>query len=77
MLDASRFFIQWIASERAGRSIVPPVFWILSILGSTILLIYAIKIKDPVFIVGQLFGSFVYVRNLVLVHKKKYSGNDL
>jgi lipid-A-disaccharide synthase-like uncharacterized protein len=64
---AMRFVVQWIASERAGRSVVPTAFWVFSIGGGIMLLGYAIYRKDPVFIVGQAFGVFVYLRNLQFV----------
>lgn len=67
----SRFLIQWIASERAGRSIVPDAFWYFSIVGGLITLVYAIYRQDPVFILGQTTGCFVYVRNLILLHREK------
>ena len=67
MLFAMRFVVQWIASERAGRSVVPTAFWIFSIGGGLMLLGYALYRKDPVFIVGQAFGVFVYLRNLQFV----------
>lgn len=63
----ARFAVQWLASERAGRSVIPVAFWILSLVGGVTLLIYAIHRKDPVFIAGQAFGVFVYLRNLQLV----------
>lgn len=66
-----RFIVQWIASERKGQSVVPNAFWYFSIFGSIILLSYAIYRKDPVFILGQSFGSIVYLRNIMLIHKKK------
>lgn len=66
-----RFLIQWLASERAQKSVIPVAFWYFSILGSLILLIYAIHRKDPVFIVGQSVGSFIYFRNLVLIKRSK------
>ncbi|RCW45004.1 MULTISPECIES: lipid-A-disaccharide synthase N-terminal domain-containing protein [unclassified Halanaerobium] len=65
-----RFLIQWIASERAQRSIIPTAFWYFSIAGSLILLVYAIHRQDPVFIVGQSTGSFIYLRNLYLIKKE-------
>ena len=68
---AMRFIIQWIVSEKKKESIVPLSFWYLSIGGGIILLIYAIYKKDPVFVLGQASGLFVYVRNLVLIMKKK------
>jgi lipid-A-disaccharide synthase-like uncharacterized protein len=62
----SRFLLQWLASEKAGRSVFPMAFWYLSLLGGITLLIYAIHRKDPVFIVGQTTGTFIYLRNIVL-----------
>jgi lipid-A-disaccharide synthase-like uncharacterized protein len=73
-LFASRFIIQWIASERAGESVMPEVFWLLSLVGSSLLLAYAIKQKDPVFILGQSTGFLVYLRNLHLIKRKKKCG---
>lgn len=61
-----RFLVQWIESERAGRSVVPEAFWYLSIAGSLLLLVYALWRKDLVFTLGQSMGFFVYARNLVL-----------
>jgi lipid-A-disaccharide synthase-like uncharacterized protein len=66
-----RFIVQWIASERAGRSYVPVVFWYLSLVGGTMLLSYAIYRQDIVFILGQSMGLIVYTRNLVLIHKTR------
>jgi lipid-A-disaccharide synthase-like uncharacterized protein len=66
----SRFLIQWIASERAKRSIVPEAFWYFSILGGVTLLIYAAYRKDPVFILGQATGLFIYFRNLYFLKRK-------
>jgi len=68
-----RFFIQWIASEIKKKSVIPVSFWYFSLFGSIILLIYAIHRKDPVFIVGQSLGFFIYSRNLVLVARHKES----
>lgn len=67
----SRFLVQWIASERAGRSLVPIAFWWLSITGSVILLIYAIHRADPIFVLAYLPNSFVYTRNLVLLRRDR------
>jgi len=72
---ASRFIIQWIYSEKQGKSSIPLVFWYLSIFGGIGLLIYAIFRKDPVIIVGQAFGIFIYLRNLILIYKKKNEKN--
>lgn len=68
---AARFIVQWIASERAGRSVVPVIFWYFSILGSIVVLAYGLHKADPVIIVGQLPGVLVYSRNLWLIHKGK------
>ena len=63
-LFTARFLVQWIASERAGRSVIPVSFWFFSIGGGALLLVYALYRRDPVFIAGQAFGVFVYARNL-------------
>jgi lipid-A-disaccharide synthase-like uncharacterized protein len=67
----ARFAVQWIASERAGRSVVPLAFWLLSIGGGLLLLAYALYRRDPVFIAGQSFGVFVYFRNLYFVMRER------
>ena len=69
-LFASRFIIQWIYSEKKGKSHIPIIFWYLSIVGGLGLLTYAIFRKDPVIITGQTFGIFIYLRNLILIYKK-------
>lgn len=66
---SGRFLLQWLASERAGRSVVPRPFWYLSIIGSALLLAYAIDKKDPVFILGQSAGFGIYLRNLHLIRR--------
>lgn len=66
-----RFVVQWIASEREGRSVVPVLFWVLSIAGSSLLLAYAIYRRDPVFVLGQSMGLFIYFRNLHLIHRER------
>jgi lipid-A-disaccharide synthase-like uncharacterized protein len=71
LLFSARFLVQWIASERAGTSIVPISFWFLSIMGGVLLLCYALWRRDPVFILGQAMGVCIYVRNLVLIWKGK------
>ena len=65
----ARFAVQWIASERSRKSVIPISFWYLSLIGSTGVLIYAIGRGDAVFILGQSFGSIVYIRNLMLIHR--------
>jgi lipid-A-disaccharide synthase-like uncharacterized protein len=66
-LFTARFLVQWIASERAGHSVIPLAFWVFSIGGGILLLVYALYRKDLVFIAGQAFGVFVYTRNLYFV----------
>jgi lipid-A-disaccharide synthase-like uncharacterized protein len=68
---SSRFIIQWIASERKKKSVIPVAFWYLSIIGSLCLLAYAIKRADPVFILSYLFNGFIYMRNLALIRKTR------
>ena len=65
----SRFLVQWIASEKKKKSVVPNSFWYFSVLGGSILLIYALHRRDPVFITGQFLGLFIYFRNLWLIHR--------
>ena len=68
---ASRFIVQWLASERAGESVVPIVFWHLSIVGSVVLLVYAVHVQSPIFTLAYLPNAFVYARNIVLVRRKE------
>lgn len=75
-LFSARFILQWIASERAGKSVMPVIFWYLSISGSVLLLAYAIYRRDPVFILGQSAGLIVYFRNLYLIGREKRSFSD-
>lgn len=66
-LFSARFLVQWIASERQRRSVVPRLFWYFSVAGGALLFAYAIHRRDPVFIVGQGAGLIVYLRNLQLL----------
>lgn len=68
LMFTGRFLVQWIASEKARASVVPVAFWYFSIAGGLILLAYAIWRRDPVFILGQSMGLFIYCRNLYFVH---------
>ena len=72
-LFSMRFLIQWWMSERRKRSIVPLAFWYFSLAGGATLLAYAVYRLDPVFIVGQLAGLFVYSRNLMLIARERAS----
>jgi lipid-A-disaccharide synthase-like uncharacterized protein len=67
----SRFLVQWIASEKEGESVVPIVFWYLSLGGGLLVLIYAIWRQEPIFAMGQCVGVFVYTRNLMLIRRKR------
>ena len=69
ILFSLRFLVQWWQSERQQRSVIPIEFWYFSIAGAMTLLAYAIHRADPVFIVGQLTGLFIYLRNLQLIKK--------
>jgi lipid-A-disaccharide synthase-like uncharacterized protein len=73
LMFTGRFIVQWIASERAKKSVVPLAFWYLSMAGGLILLAYAIYRRDVVFILGQSTGVFIYARNLWLIHKDRRS----
>lgn len=66
-----RFVVQWVASERAKRSVVPVAFWFFSLGGGVLLLIYAIQREDPVFIAGQALGLLIYLRNLSLIRGER------
>ncbi len=71
VLFSARFVLQWFVSERAHKSTVPVAFWWFSICGSALLLAYAVHRLDPVFIVGQSAGLFVYWRNLDLLRRER------
>lgn len=71
-----RFFVQWVASERRGESFFPVAFWYFSIGGGIIILIYAVHIKDPVFIAGQGAALLIYIRNLILIRRKNISNKS-
>ena len=66
-----RFLIQWIYSERKKRSVIPLAFWYFSLAGGITLLSYAIYRRDPVFILGQATGVFIYTRNLQLIARER------
>jgi lipid-A-disaccharide synthase-like uncharacterized protein len=68
---SARFLVQWIASERKKESVVPVAFWFFSIGGGLTLFVYAAYRMDPVFMVGQGAGLFVYLRNLYLIRQRE------
>ncbi len=70
-LFTGRFVVQWLYSEKHGRSLIPLAFWYFSIGGGLVLLAYAIHRQDPVFIAGQAGGMIVYARNLFLIRREK------
>ena len=71
LMFSMRFILQWLASEKARKSVVPEIFWWFSIGGGLILFAYALHRRDPVFILGQSLGIFIYARNLWLVRAEK------
>ena len=71
VMFSMRFILQWIASERHKKSVIPISFWYFSIAGSLLLLAYSIHRQDPVFILGQSLGCVIYFRNLVLIDRDK------
>lgn len=70
---SARFIVQWLVSEKEKKSIIPVAFWYLSLLGGITLLIYSIYKQDPVFIIGQTTGVFIYGRNLYLIYREQAS----
>ncbi|MGA0595966.1 lipid-A-disaccharide synthase N-terminal domain-containing protein [Enterovirga sp. CN4-39] len=68
---AMRFVVQWIASERAGRSVIPVAFWFISLLGGGLTLVYGLVRREPIIIIGQVLAVFIYVRNLMLIYKPR------
>lgn len=72
-----RFVVQWIYSEKRRRSMIPIAFWYFSLAGGSLLLSYAIYKRDPVFIVGQASGLFVYLRNLYFIFREHRAGDGV
>ena len=72
-----RFVIQWIASERAQKSVIPIAFWYISFLGGLLTLIYAFSIREPVFILSQVGGTLIYGRNLILIYRDRSRAHPL
>jgi lipid-A-disaccharide synthase-like uncharacterized protein len=66
--------VQWIASERAGQSVVPMAFWVLSVVGGMMTLVYGIERREAVIIMGQVLAVFIYVRNMMLIYKRRRKG---
>lgn len=76
LMFTGRFLVQWLASEKARKSVMPVAFWYFSIGGGLILLAYAIYRWDPVFMLGQALGVFIYARNLWLIHSQRATSAD-
>ena len=68
VLFTGRMIVQWLISEKKQRSVVPPAFWWMSLIGATMLLIYFLWRKEPVGVLGQATGWFIYVRNLWMIY---------
>ncbi len=69
LLFTARFLVQWFVSERAGRSVVPLAFWVLSIAGGLMLLVYGLVRREPIIILGQGLAVVIYIRNIMLIRK--------
>ncbi len=67
----ARFIVQWITSERAGRSVIPLSFWFLSIAGGLMTLVYGFVRREPVIIIGQGLSTAIYLRNLALIARER------
>jgi lipid-A-disaccharide synthase-like uncharacterized protein len=74
VLFGIRFLVQWLYSEARGKSVIPDVFWYLSVAGGVILLSYAIHKREPVFIIGESITLLIFLRNLQLLHKRPGAG---
>ena len=72
-LFSMRFLVQWLASERQGESVIPVSFWYWSIAGSALMCLYFIFRRDPVGILAYLPNSLIYIRNLMLIRKRKFA----
>ncbi|MDY7108046.1 MAG: lipid-A-disaccharide synthase N-terminal domain-containing protein [Planctomycetota bacterium] len=70
VLFAGRMLVQWLVSERRGRSVIPVAFWWMSLLGASMLLIYFLWRKDVVGVLGQTTGWTIYMRNLWLIYRR-------
>ena len=71
LLFTARFLVQWISSERAGRSVIPIAFWFFSMGGGLMTLVYGIAKREPVIIVGQAAATIIYIRNIMLIVKNR------
>jgi lipid-A-disaccharide synthase-like uncharacterized protein len=76
VLFTGRMLVQWLVSEKHRRSVVPPAFWWMSLIGATMLLVYFLWRREPIGVLGQATGWFVYVRNLWLIHRRPATALD-
>ncbi|MEH2509077.1 lipid-A-disaccharide synthase-like uncharacterized protein [Nitrobacteraceae bacterium AZCC 1564] len=76
LLFTARFLVQWISSERAGKSVVPMAFWFFSMGGGAMTLIYGIAKREPVIILGQGLATIIYLRNIMLILKDRRSSKS-
>jgi lipid-A-disaccharide synthase-like uncharacterized protein len=67
----ARFIVQWLVSEREGRSVIPLSFWFLSIAGGLMTLVYGFVRREPVIIIGQGLSTAIYLRNLALIARER------
>ncbi|MBC7784929.1 MAG: lipid-A-disaccharide synthase N-terminal domain-containing protein [Burkholderiales bacterium] len=77
VLFTGRMIVQWLASERSKKSVVPPVFWWMSLAGSTMLMVYFLWRRDPIGLLGQSFGWFIYLRNLWMIYRPRTGVDEL
>src|SRR3954467_10249909 len=68
---AGRFIVQWISSERAGKSVIPYAFWIFSMGGGLMTLVYGLVKREPVIIFGQGIATLIYIRNMMLISRER------
>lgn len=76
VLFTGRMIVQWLVSEKSKRSVVPPIFWWMSLGGSTMLMVYFLWRRDPIGLLGQSFGWFIYVRNLWMIYRPQTPHHD-
>lgn len=70
-LFTGRMVVQWLVSEKEKKSVVPPIFWWMSLIGSSMLLVYFMWRRDPIGLLGQAFGWFIYIRNIWMIYGRK------
>jgi lipid-A-disaccharide synthase-like uncharacterized protein len=71
LLFTARFLVQWIASEKAGKSVIPLSFWIFSMAGGLMTLVYGLARREPIIIIGQALAIIIYIRNLSLINQER------